>query len=93
MEGESVEFHSDVSFKVVRLLGVCTRERPLFMLMEYMSRGSLKEVLRMARPVDNVAEFFPFELARMCCDIASGMTFLSSRNFVHRDLASRCGHI
>ena len=74
---------------MVRLLGVCTRELPPMMVMDYMALGSLKDVLRDSRPVDGVAEFEPYELARMCLDVATGMEFLSSQSFIHRDLAAR----
>ena len=35
---------------IVRLLGVCTDKSPMYMIMEFMARGDLKEVLRHARP-------------------------------------------
>jgi serine/threonine protein kinase len=59
-----------------------------------MSNGSLKEYLLQCKPTaDGVAELLPYELSRLCADVASGMHFLSSQNFVHRDLAARLVHI
>jgi insulin receptor len=40
----------DGPHNIVRLLGVCTRERPYLMIMELMENGDLKTVLRDARP-------------------------------------------
>ena len=75
--------------QVVRLLGVCTQERPLMIIMEYVSRGSLKDVLVSSKPTPEGLEIFPSESSRMCYDVACGMQFLSSKGFVHRDLAAR----
>ena len=76
--------------QVVRLLGICTRERPLIIIMEYLERGSLKDVLRNSKPTsDGVLEILPAEMGRMCYDVASGMSFLSAKGFVHRDVAAR----
>lgn len=59
-------------------------------ILEYMARGSLKDVLRHSKPTaDGVLEILPAEMARMCLDVASGMAFLSSKGFVHRDVAAR----
>jgi tRNA A-37 threonylcarbamoyl transferase component Bud32 len=72
------------------LLGICTRERPLIIIMEYLERGSLKDVLRHSKPTsDGVLEILPTEMSRMCYDVASGMSFLSAKGFVHRDVAAR----
>ena len=75
----------------MRLLGVCTRERPLCIIMEYMARGSLKDVLRLSRSEDGGEEsdLDQRDLVCMCRDIARGMEFLSRAQFVHRDLATR----
>ncbi len=40
----------DGSAHIVRLLGICTTEAPYLMIMELMSRGDLKTVLRDSRP-------------------------------------------
>ena len=43
--------HRNRPYKIVRLLGVCTKEKPFYMLMELMAKGDLKTVLRQNRPV------------------------------------------
>ena len=76
---------------MVRLLGVCTREQPLTMIIEYMSNGSLKDFLTASKPtLDGVLEILPHEMAGFCRDVGAGMAFLSQHKFVHRDLAARC---
>ena len=37
---------------LVQLLGVCTREAPLYMIMEFMSNGNLLDFLRGSHPDD-----------------------------------------
>ncbi|MEQ2158126.1 hypothetical protein GOODEAATRI_009012, partial [Goodea atripinnis] len=61
---------------IIRLLGVCVSSDPLCMVTEYMECGDLNQYLYPA-------------LISMASQIASGMKFLSSLNFVHRDLATR----
>ena len=40
----------DGPFNIVRLLGVCTQEKPYLMIMELMGKGDLKSLLRDTRP-------------------------------------------
>jgi insulin receptor len=62
------------------------------MIIEYASRGSLKDFLILSKPTpEGLVELLPNELARMCADVAEGMAFLSAKGFVHRDLAARHG--
>ena len=76
--------------QVVRLLGVCTQDRPIMVIMEYMANGSLVNVLREYCPTtEGVLELLPFEMSRMGLDVACGMEFLAEKGFVHRDLAAR----
>lgn len=75
---------------VVRLLGVCTEEQPYYMVMEFMSKGDLKDVLRASRP--KTSRPTPFGLrtmALMGANIAAGMHYLGAKGVVHRDLAAR----
>eukprot|EP00039_Didymoeca_costata_P004846 m.76568 g.76568 ORF g.76568 m.76568 type:complete len:824 (+) comp12564_c0_seq1:193-2664(+) len=80
----------DGPFKIVRLLGVCTKERPYWMLMELMAKGDLKTVLRDHRPKKKKPSSFNMrQLAQMAVDISEGMDYLQFKHIVHRDLAAR----
>jgi hypothetical protein len=62
------------------------------MILELATRGDLKAVLREARPSVNTPATLTIEQRlKMCIDVANGMRFLGSLEFIHRDLACRCG--
>ncbi|KAK5861814.1 hypothetical protein PBY51_017260 [Eleginops maclovinus] len=80
---------------IIRLLGVCVSSDPLYMVTEYMECGDLNQylshrvLLDKTGPTHNTPTISYPALISMASQIASGMKFLASLNFVHRDLATR----
>ncbi|XP_065899772.1 uncharacterized protein [Dysidea avara] len=75
---------------VIKLYGVVT-EAPAMIVLEYMSRGDLKNMLIDLRHLNEATTHMrmPVALLKFCNEIAAGMTYLSGKRFVHRDLAAR----
>ena len=71
---------------LVKLLGVVSRERPFYIVTEFMSHGNLQDFLR-AKQSPSLT-IVPV-LLKFAVDVSAAMQYLESRSFIHRDLAAR----
>ncbi|XP_051947367.1 tyrosine-protein kinase Tec [Xyrauchen texanus] len=69
---------------LVQLYGVCTQQRPIYLVTEFMELGCLLNFLRQRR-----GTFTEQDLLSICHDISQGMQHLEEHGFIHRDLAAR----
>ncbi|CAH1115615.1 unnamed protein product [Psylliodes chrysocephalus] len=71
---------------LVQLYGVCSKNRPIFIVTEYMKYGSLFNHLR--RHEQSLSSNQGL-LLDMCIQVCKGMAYLERHNYIHRDLAAR----
>ncbi|XP_029025018.1 fibroblast growth factor receptor 1b [Betta splendens] len=84
---------------IINLLGACTQDGPLYVVVEYASQGNLREYLRARRPAgldycSSLRQPPPEgvsakQLVSAAYQVARGMAYLASKKCVHRDLAAR----
>ncbi|XP_020365513.1 fibroblast growth factor receptor 2 isoform X3 [Rhincodon typus] len=84
---------------IINLLGACTQDGPLYVIVEFTAKGNLREYLRARRPpgmeytfdVNRVSdEQLTFkDLVSCTYQVARGMEYLASQKCIHRDLAAR----
>ena len=83
---KEIKFMSRLNNKnVVRLLGICPYGSA-FIIREYMENGDLNQYLRKHSENDILS---PDTLLYMATQVASGMKYLATLKFIHRDLATR----
>ncbi|XP_047440747.1 tyrosine-protein kinase BTK isoform X1 [Mugil cephalus] len=70
---------------LVQLYGVCTKQRPIYIVTEFLSNGCLLTYLREGLKQHPTA----VQLLEMCKDVSEGMAYLESKQYIHRDLAAR----
>ncbi|XP_038066681.1 angiopoietin-1 receptor-like [Patiria miniata] len=96
-----VELQTMVGIKphpnIVRLLGACFHEGILYVALEFLPNGNLRDYLRSIRPMqkgaghstDGASPVTSSNLLKFGTDVAKGMDHLSKTGIIHRDLAAR----
>ncbi|XP_023017664.1 tyrosine-protein kinase Btk isoform X1 [Leptinotarsa decemlineata] len=72
---------------LVQLYGICSmKNRPIYIVTEYMRHGSLLNYLRRHEQSLSINQGL---LLDMCIQVCKGMAYLERHNYIHRDLAAR----
>lgn len=86
----------DAHPNVVQLLGCCTDDDPVYVILEYVNGGTLQDFLRKSRSEHHYKNLHgasqtlsSSDLTSFAYQIAKGMEYLASKKLIHRDLAAR----
>ncbi|XP_073179588.1 tyrosine-protein kinase Fer-like [Lepidochelys kempii] len=82
MEARIVRCYSHPN--VIRIIGVCARKQPVFIVMELVSGGDFLSFLR-----SEGSRLWIPDLIHFAVQAAAGMAYLESNGCIHRDLAAR----
>lgn len=81
---------------IVQLLGLCTHQEPIYMIMEFMLYGDLKTYLLARRHLVSDRSLHTEEdeisskrLTSMALDVCRALAYLTELRYVHRDVACR----
>ncbi|KAK2159982.1 hypothetical protein LSH36_142g03005 [Paralvinella palmiformis] len=81
---ESARMAGFTNNHILSLIGITVKDERPCIILPYMENGDLHSYI-----VDTKRKLTVGELIRFGYDVAMGMTYLASKNFIHRDLATR----